>query len=293
VTIVIVGARPIGLMSASLLGRLGVDTLFIERNAAPYDVPRAITLDDEGARTLQAAGLDQAYLLNARRGWGSRYYDDDGQAFAEVGPGLIEYGFPRRTQIFQPEFEQVLLDGLDHFSHLQATYRHEFLSVEQDVNGITLTVAKLDASTVTLRARYLLACDGARNPTRQRLGIEMLGDTYPEDWLILDMVNDPDQEPASKFFCRSNRPYVRIPARRGGRRCEFRAAAGETTGALLDPATIRDLLKPIRTVADGDILRRVVYTFEARIAERWAHERVFLLGDAAHLTPPPTISSSP
>jgi 3-(3-hydroxy-phenyl)propionate hydroxylase len=84
VTIVIVGARPIGLMSASLLGRLGVDTLFIERNAAPYDVPRAITLDDEGARTLQAAGLDQAYLPNARRGWGSRYYDDDGQAFAEA-----------------------------------------------------------------------------------------------------------------------------------------------------------------------------------------------------------------
>ena len=58
VTVAIVGAGPVGLMSANLLGRLGVDTLLIERNAAPYDVPRAITLDDEGARTLQAAGLD-------------------------------------------------------------------------------------------------------------------------------------------------------------------------------------------------------------------------------------------
>jgi len=286
VTVAIVGAGPVGLMSANLLGRLGVDTLLIERNAAPYDVPRAITLDDEGARTLQAAGLDQVYLPNARRGRGSRYYDDDGQAFAEVGPGPVEYGFPRRTQIFQPEFEQVLLAGLDRFSHLQAAYCHELLSVEQDANGVTLTVSKPDGSTVTLSAHYLLACDGARSPTRQRLGIEMLGDTYPEDWLILDMVNDPDQEPVSKFFCRSDRPYVSIPAPRGGRRYEFRAAPGETTDALLDPATIRALLKPIRTVADGDILRAVVYTFEARIAERWAQERVFLLGDAAHLTPP-------
>jgi 3-(3-hydroxy-phenyl)propionate hydroxylase len=64
------------------------------------------------------------------------------------------------------------------------------------------------------------------------------------------------------------------------------AAPGETTGALLDPATIRNLLKPVRTVADGDILRAVVYTFEPQIAERWAQERVFLLGNAAHLTPP-------
>ena len=49
---------------------------------------------------------------------------------------------------------------------------------------------------------------------------------------------------------------------------------------------IRALLAPMRPIADADILRAVVYTFEARIAERWRQGRVFLLGDAAHLTPP-------
>ena len=55
--VVIIGAGPVGLMTANLLGLYGLKVLLIERNNQPYDVPRAITLDDEGCRTLQAVGL--------------------------------------------------------------------------------------------------------------------------------------------------------------------------------------------------------------------------------------------
>ena len=286
VTVAIIGAGPVGLMSANLLGRLGVDVLLIERNAAPYNIPRAITLDDEGARTLQAAGLDREYLPHAIPGRGSRYYDDAGVPFAEVGPGPMEYGFPRRIQIFQPAFERALLAGLGRFGHIQAVYSHHFQTLEQDDGGVRVTVSGPDGRARDVVADYVLGCDGARSPVRRALGIEMLGDTYPEDWLIVDTLNDPDQEPVSKFFCRSDRPYVSIHAPDGGRRYEWRAAPGETTDSLLDPAKIRALLEPIRPFKDSDILRAVVYTFEARIAERWSQGRVFLAGDAAHLTPP-------
>jgi 3-(3-hydroxy-phenyl)propionate hydroxylase len=286
VTVAIVGAGPVGLMSANLLGRLGIDVLLIERNPAPYDIPRAITLDDEGARTLQAAGLDREYLPHAVPGRGSRYYDDAGLPFAEVGPGPTEYGFPRRTQIFQPAFERALLAGLGRFSQVHAAYSHSFQALEQNGDHVQVTVAGPDGREHHVTARYVLGCDGARSPVRRALGIEMLGDTYPEDWLIVDTLNDPDQEPVSKFFCRSDRPYVSIHAPDGGRRYEWRAAPGETTESLLDPSKIRALLEPIRPFEDSDILRAVVYTFEARIAERWSQGRVFLAGDAAHLTPP-------
>lgn len=285
-TVLIIGAGPTGLMSANLLGRLGVEVLLVERNAAPYDIPRAITLDDEGCRTLQAAGLDRDYLGNARPGRGARYYDDDGKPFAEVGPGPIEYGFPRRSQIHQPAFERVLFAGLDRFEHVHVAYSHVFVALAQDDTGVRVTLQCPDGTEHEVNADYVIASDGARSPVRRALGIEMLGDTYPEDWLIVDTLNDPDQEPVSKFFCRSDRPYVSIPAPGGGRRYEWRAAPGETTEALLDPARIRALLEPIRAFEDSDILRAVVYTFEARIAERWREGRVFLAGDAAHLTPP-------
>ena len=108
--VVIIGAGPVGLMTANLLGLYGLKVLLIERNDQPYNLPRAITLDDEGCRTLQAVGLSDVYLPDALPSRGSRYYGENGEPFAEVGPGPIEFGFPRRTQIFQPEFEKTLLD---------------------------------------------------------------------------------------------------------------------------------------------------------------------------------------
>ena len=92
--VVIIGAGPVGLMTANLLGLYGLKVLLIERNDQPYNLPRAITLDDEGCRTLQAVGLSDVYLPDALPSRGSRYYGENGEPFAEVGPGPIEFGFP-------------------------------------------------------------------------------------------------------------------------------------------------------------------------------------------------------
>ena len=57
VPVLVVGAGPTGLLSANLLGTYGVETLLVERNATTSDLPKAILIDDEGLRTLQAVGL--------------------------------------------------------------------------------------------------------------------------------------------------------------------------------------------------------------------------------------------
>ena len=132
--VVIIGAGPVGLMTANLLGLHGLKVLLIERNNQPYNVPRAITLDDEGCRTLQAVGLSDLYLPDALPSGGSRYYGENGEPFAEVGPGPVEFGFPRRTQIFQPEFEKTLLNGLSRFDNVRVGYGFELLSFEQDMD---------------------------------------------------------------------------------------------------------------------------------------------------------------
>ena len=64
VSVVIVGAGPTGLSAANLLGKAGIDTLLLERNATLSDIPRAISIDDEGLRTCQAMGLGNAILEN-------------------------------------------------------------------------------------------------------------------------------------------------------------------------------------------------------------------------------------
>jgi 3-(3-hydroxy-phenyl)propionate hydroxylase len=285
VPVLVAGAGPVGLAVANLLGRHGVETLVVERNPGVVPFPRAITLDDEGARTVQAMGLADAFMPKTRRAEGSMYVRDDGSPFAVVGPGPVEYGFPRRNYFYQPELEAVLADGLGRFDHVDLRWATTLERFAADDSGVTARLCH-DGAEHAVRCRYLLACDGGRSPVREALGIAMLGNTYPRDWLIVDTLNDPDQDARSKFFCRADRPYVSIPAPRGGRRYEFMAIDGEDRAALESRDTVRRLLGPIRQLDDADILRTAVYTFHARIAERFRQGPVLLLGDAAHLTPP-------
>ena len=99
-------------------------------------------------------------------------------------------------------------------------------------------------------------------------------------------MNDPDQVRFSRFFCSNQRPHVSIPAPKGGRRYEFMLLPGETCDQALADGYVENLLKPYRSIEPQDILRKTLYTFHARIAQTWRVDRVFLAGDAAHLTPP-------
>ena len=85
--VVVIGAGPTGLAAAALLATMGVEVCVLERNASPLILPRAIVLDDEGARTLQAAGAAEDFLPLAVEGEGPLFYDDDNAIFAEVGAG--------------------------------------------------------------------------------------------------------------------------------------------------------------------------------------------------------------
>ncbi|MCA8927669.1 MAG: FAD-dependent monooxygenase, partial [Alphaproteobacteria bacterium] len=165
------------------------------------------------------------------------------------------------------------------------------------VRGVTLAGFRQTAEAVSatllhegrphpVRAGVLIAADGARSTVRGLLGARLEGDTYPQDWIVLDLARDPNDEPVSQFHCDPARPWVSIPTPFGGRRYEFMLLPGEDGAEMVKLATLQRLLAPIRPLAAEDILRAVIYTFHARVADRWGEGRVWLAGDAAHLTPP-------
>lgn len=286
INVVVIGAGPTGLTTANLLARYGVSVVVLDRAAAPFDLPRAIVLDDEGCRTLQVFGLHETYAGKANAATGSAYYDEAGQCFARTGAGIEAYGFAKRSYIYQPEMETALRARLAEQAPGALHYNAEVTAIEERGDHASVSVTTPDGSR-QIRADWVLACDGGRSPTRERLGIAMTGSTYGQDWIVVDTFNDPDQDQFSKFYCSNDRPQLTVPAPHGGRRYEFMMLPGETSDAVLDDAFIADLLRPYRgTVAAGDIVRKTVYTFHARIAERFRAGRVLLLGDAAHLTPP-------
>lgn len=286
VPVVIVGAGPTGLTTGLLLARYGVRSLILERNATPFDIPRAIVLDDEGARTLQVFGADRTYVGRTVEGNGAEYLDDAGAQFGRVGAGPETYGFAKRNFINQPEMETALRQHIAAESLCDLHFSCDVVALEQQPDAVSVTFSAPDGAQHTVLAQYVVAADGGRSPTREWLGIGMHGATYAQDWIVIDTRNDPDPLNYTHFFCSNTRPHVSVPAPDGGRRYEFMLLPGETHTEALEDAFIAGLLAPFRRLAPGDLIRKTVYTFHARMAERWRAGRIFLAGDAAHLTPP-------
>ncbi|MCB1743143.1 MAG: FAD-dependent monooxygenase, partial [Gammaproteobacteria bacterium] len=103
---------------------------------------------------------------------------------------------------------------------------------------------------------------------------------------VLDALDDPAVDQQGGSFCDPDGPAVSIASPGGGRRYEFMLLEDELAADALQAASLARRLQPFRAWDPASIVRATVYTFHARIAERLADGRVFLLGDAAHLTPP-------
>ena len=284
--VVIVGAGPCGLTLANLLGLSGVSVIVLEKNESTVREPRAVSIDDESLRTMQAVGLIADVTSRVMLDYGSLYVSATGKSFTFVHPTTREFGYPRRSAFHQDVLEDQLRHGLDRFPNVVPLFRHELIGFEQRGDHMDMGVQAPDGGRRAIRSSYLIACDGARSTVRTQLDIPMSGHTYRERWLIVDIEDTKDEYRHTRVMCDPARPGITLPGPGGTRRFEFRLTAGETEEDMLRENIVRALMRRAGPDGDAKIRRKVVYAFHARMAERWREGRVFLAGDAAHLSPP-------
>ncbi len=283
--VIIVGAGPTGLMLGNLLGMAGIETLILERNAGLSDCPKAIALDDEGLRVCQAVGLGEAVSENLLLDIDAHYVSA-GRLFVKVAPTSKRNGYPLISTFHQPEFEAILLDGLERFACVKVWFEHALETFEQTDQGVLARVRTPEGAQIEIACAYLAACDGAKSGVRRALDIPMLGTTFAQKWLVVDCVHDEDPAMVATFFCNPGRPAVTVPAPHKGRRWEFMVLPGEREEELLRTENVQALIQQNGGPDGPDIIRQAIYTFHAVLAKTFSQGRVFLLGDAAHLMPP-------
>lgn len=288
VSVLVVGAGPVGVTIANLLGIYGVRALVVERSLEILDYPRAVGLDDEALRTFQAAGVVQALLKDMIQNVPMRMYSARKECFAEILPSTREFGWCRRNLFSQPLGERALRAGLRRFPHVGLELGTELTALAQDGTGVDATLRDARGAERTVRADWLVAADGGRSTVREGLlRIPFDGRTHPRKWVVIECDQDPLDAPYTALHCEPERPYVCLRLPYGLRRWEFMLFPGEDGEQMLAPAKVRELLG--RHVADPErlnVIRARVYTHNSRVARHFVQGRVCLAGDAAHITPP-------
>jgi 3-(3-hydroxy-phenyl)propionate hydroxylase len=302
--VAIVGLGPTGLTLAHLLGRRGLRVLALEREPEFYGAARAVYTDDECMRVFQAAGVapdvEADMLLDTPVQW----VLEDGSVLSQLRRTDRPYGWAVSNFFYQPYLETKMERLLERYPNVTALRGRELVSFSQDETGVAFehaassgsrygqaaAAATTSGETIRERAQWLVACDGGRSGVRARLGFKMVGKSFPEPWLVVDIKAKEGEDcfrhiPYFNFHCDPKTPTVSCPQPNGHHRFEFLLMPGQTKEQMEDPATVRSLLARHIDVDKVEVLRRLVYTFNALVAERWRDGRVLIAGDAAHMTP--------
>jgi 3-(3-hydroxy-phenyl)propionate hydroxylase len=292
--VVIVGAGPTGITAATLLAQYGVKCLVLDRWLGVYPQPRAVHLDDEIYRVIARLGIADEFAAISRPTLGLRLLDNRFRVLAEFNrdTSQSDNGFPQANMFDQPELEALLRANLTRFPNAQLRGDAEVTEVTDSGRCVRVTFTdRFDGQVHQVDAEYLLGCDGANSIVRTQIGSVMRDLKFEQRWLVVDIAADADlhQWEGVHQVCDPVRAgtYMRIGDARY--RWEFQLLAGERADDFGTLEALRPLIAPwTADVVDSELtlLRVTEYTFRAQIADRWRGGNIFILGDAAHLTPP-------
>ncbi|WP_040691048.1 bifunctional 3-(3-hydroxy-phenyl)propionate/3-hydroxycinnamic acid hydroxylase MhpA [Nocardia vinacea] len=300
--VVIVGAGPVGLATARMLGQKGHDVVVVERWPEPYPLPRAVHFDDEIGRVFQSMELTEE--IKAVTEPVPDFYEwrnAAGEALLRIDwSGTGPNGWPTANFFSQPQLEQVLASALDSMSSVALVRGADVIDIEEHADHVVVSACDTEvvkpgeiAATTqvsrTFTARYVIGCDGANSFVRSRMGVEMEDQGFFFDWLIVDTipVDRVAWSPMNWQLCDPVRPTTIVSGGPTRRRWEFMRLPGEDPVALGTTETAWKLLGAWgRTPENTRLERHAMYTFAARWADKWSRGRLAIAGDAAHQMPP-------
>lgn len=303
VPVLIVGAGPVGTAAAILLARQGVDCRVVERRSGPQTAPAAHAVNARTFEICRQAGVDMAAVAAACASpadaghvrWMTRLAGDElgSLPYERQGDEVLAVTPTPLRNLSQHRFEPILHDTLRALPGGELCWGHEWQAAEQDGDGVTSRVAAA-GEVYEVRSRWLLAADGAGSRVRKWLGIEPVGPSRIQSFIMIHFAANLrpllGRRPAVLY-------WITDPDTLGA----FVAHDMESTWVFMHPwDPDAERLEDYDDVACAALVRRAMgtdavpfairtispWTMTAQVAERYRAGRVFLVGDAAHRFPP-------
>ena len=274
--VVIAGGGPTGLMLAGELALAGIDVVIVERRASQdVDGSRAGGLHSRTIEVLDQRGIAERFLSAGK----------EHPAVGFAGTVLDISDFPTRHNyvlaLWQSRFEPILADWVGALG--VPTFRScEVVGFAQDDTGVDVEVS----GDTSLRAEYLVGCDGGRSLIRRAAGIDFPGLDPSTSWMIAEVEMDEEPELGMRREGGGIGPVNRLEG--GG---PFRVVLTERPAEHTGDPSMDELREALVAVYGTDYGLRSAnwisrFTDMARQAASYRHGRVLLAGDAAHVHPP-------
>ncbi|WP_375384913.1 bifunctional 3-(3-hydroxy-phenyl)propionate/3-hydroxycinnamic acid hydroxylase [uncultured Microbacterium sp.] len=281
--IAVVGYGPVGMTTAALLGRAGYKVVVLERYAGLYNLPRAAIFDDETMRTFAKLGISDELLPKLHVQESYDWQNGSGEtliqhAFDRVGRS----GWAEWYMMYQPDLEDALDRTCRRSGTVEVRFDHPVTGYEQDADGVTV-----QTELGSIRADYVVACDGGNSFTRKALGIGTTDLGFSEPWMVCDftLTGQPDL-PMARQVCDPAQPISIISLGPTHHRFSFMLDSEADFAAESAPDQVWRRVAKYLHPADAELIRVATYTFRSILSDTWRHGRILLAGDAAHQMPP-------
>lgn len=288
--VAIVGAGPIGLLTALGLAHYGV-------RCVVYEDDNHLSLDTKAgtilARTLEIFrryGVGDEVLAKALRV--DEIGEIDRQTQKSTFPVLLgelspETRYPFVINLPQQDLEPILAQALARHPLVQIKMGHRLTRYEDCGDRVALHL-NTAGGEMQEQARFVLACDGGRSTVRGQMGVEVEGTSLATKYALVDLIVDldvanPRDYPYLAYFA-DPKEWMILVRHPHCWRFLYPMAEGApepTAEELRDKS-----LSFIGEVRDFKVLNKVTYNVHHRVAQEWRRGRVFLMGDAAHLITP-------
>jgi 2-polyprenyl-6-methoxyphenol hydroxylase-like FAD-dependent oxidoreductase len=289
--VLICGAGPVGMTMALALKRRGVDVRILDKALARTDKSKALVLWPRTLELLDIQGGVERFVAAGSPALGARILAD-GKQLVRVDLQSARSAYRFALMIPQSETERLLEERLESLG-VAVERGTSLVSFGDDGSGVDAVLSHPDGRVETLRADWLVGCDGAHSTVRHGLPAAVFeGDTLPSEWVLADVQIDGDLPRDLLSICLTHDGIMAmLPI--AGTRYRIIADAGLTADVAADaPAPT---LAQVQAIVDargfqGLVVHDPNWLARFRINERkvkdYRHGRVFLAGDAAHVHSP-------
>lgn len=299
--VLIAGGGPVGLSLAVELGLRGVRTLLVEQSARSGQQPRAKTTNVRSMEHMRRWGVADAIKTRAPLPAGyprtiqfaTRLF---GHPIARIEHAL--FMSPSRDERFAepsqwiPQYavEDVLRQRAEALPDVAVRFGTAVSATTQTGENITANLLRGDGESESVTARYMVGADGARSPTRERIGAKMTGDHGFTSFLGL-VVKAPglgDAVPLGQalmyLILNPDGAAMMGPMDHNGMWFWMQPTAA---GVNVEPDEARRrFVQSVGRDVPFEIVTMDPWLAHRLIADRYSQGRIFLAGDACHLHPP-------